>query len=437
MTSVPDLAQTLQTLLTTTADQLATSTGCIQRYRKLSGATLVQTLVLGWLHQPAATLHQLAQMAATLGVAITPQGIDHRFTPATARFLQQVLDAAVTQVLASDPVTIPLLRRFPAVMIQDSSMVLLPAALATIWRGCGSADPQAAAAALKLQVRLDLVTGALQGPLLHDGRIHDLNAPAQTVELPPGALRLADLGYSSLEILQHLSHQEDYWLTRWQAGTVVLNEEGHPLDLVAWLTAHDGDRPVDCPVWLGYRYQLPARLLAQRVPPEVAEQRRRRLRAEAQRRGQPVSALRLATADWTMYLTNVPTDRLSLQEALALGHARWQIELLFKLWKSQGLIDEWRSTHPWRILCELYAKLIAMVIQHWVVLTSCWKYPNRSWGKAAHTIRTYAVLVASALVGLADLTQVLTHLSQCLTAGCRLNPRKAAPNTYQLLLASP
>jgi hypothetical protein len=99
MTSVADLAHTLQTLLTTTAEQLATSTGCIRRHRKLSGATLVQTLVLGWLHQPEATLHQLAQMAATLGVAISPQGIDHRFTEGTATFLKQVLDVAVTQVL--------------------------------------------------------------------------------------------------------------------------------------------------------------------------------------------------------------------------------------------------------------------------------------------------------------------------------------------------
>ena len=84
-----------------------------------------------------------------------------------------------------------------------------------------------------------------------------------------------------------------------------------------------------------------------------------------------MSPVRWATADWTIDLTNVPADRLSLADALVLGHARWQIELIFKLWKSQGVIDTWRSTHPWRLLCELYAKLIAMVIQHWVVLTSC------------------------------------------------------------------
>src|SRR5262249_50684657 len=156
-----------------------------------------------------------------------------------------------------------------------------------------------------------------------------------TFELPAGALRLADLGYFSLDSLRRLSHSGVYWLTRWQAGTVVLDEQGRRLDLIAWLAAQ-GDAPVDCPVLLGQSYRLPGRLLVVRVPPEVAMQRRSRLHAEAQRRGQAVSLVRLAAADWTIYLTNVPAERLTLQEALVLGHARWQIELLFKLWKSQG-----------------------------------------------------------------------------------------------------
>jgi Transposase DDE domain len=435
MTSVSDLAQTLQTLLTTTADRLATSTGCIRRHRKLTGATLVQTLVLGWLHQPEATLHHLAQMSATLGVGISPQGLDRRFTEQTATCLKQVLDAAVTHMIASDPVAIPLLQRFAGILIQDSSIVLLPAALADTWRGCGCADPQTAAAAVKLQVRLDLLTGALQGPLLQDGRVHDLKAPAQTFDLPAGALRLADLGYFSLDSLQRLSHNGVFWLSRWQAGTVLVDEHGQPVDLIPWL-ATPGDASVDCPVLLGQTYHLPARLLVVRVPPEVAQQRRNRLHAEAQRRGQMVSKVRLAAADWTIYLTNVPVERLTLQEALVLGHARWQIELRFKLWKSQGGVDESRSAHPWRILCELYAKLLAMVIQHWVLLTSCWCSADRSLVKAAQTVRSYVPALALALAGLVQLQAVLETLGRCVASGCRLNPRQQHPATAQLLLAA-
>jgi hypothetical protein len=112
-------------------------------------------------------------------------------------------------------------------------------------------DPQVAAAASTLQVRWDWVTGALQGPLLQDERVHDRQAPAQTVAVPAGARRLADLDSFSLEILQQLSRQGHCWLTRWQAGTVVRDAAGHPRALVAWLRAQ-GDSPMDCPVWLGH-----------------------------------------------------------------------------------------------------------------------------------------------------------------------------------------
>jgi IS4 transposase len=83
----------------------------------------------------------------------------------------------------------------------------------------------------------------------------------------------------------------------------------------------------------------------------------------------------------------VPPERLTLREALVLGRMRWQIELLFKLWKSHGHVDESRSTKPWRILCEVYAKLLAMLVQHWVFLVSLWAYPDRSLPKAAQTVQ--------------------------------------------------
>ena len=68
-----------------------------------------------------------------------------------------------------------------------------------------------------------------------------------------------------------------------------------------------------------------------------------------------------ALAAWTVYVTNVPVALLSLDEALVLARCRWQIELLFKLWKQEGRIDESRSEQPWRVLCEVYAKLLGMV----------------------------------------------------------------------------
>ncbi len=106
-------------------------------------------------------------------------------------------------------------------------------------------------------------------------------------------------------------------------------------------------------------------------------------------------------------VTNVAAARRSVEALLVLARLRWQIELLFKLWKSQGQVDESRSAKPYRILCEVYAKLIAMVLQHWVLMTSCWQYPNRSWFKAAQTIRQHVMSLACALQSPARVHEVL------------------------------
>jgi IS4 transposase len=71
-----------------------------------------------------------------------------------------------------------------------------------------------------------------------------------------------------------------------------------------------------------------------------------------------VSAARLRLADWTILLTNVPPELPSVEEALVLARCRWQIELLWKLWKQHGKIDTWCSEKPYRILTEIYAKLL-------------------------------------------------------------------------------
>lgn len=432
MTTVPQLADTLREVLTTQADALARQTGFVQRCSKLTGAAFVQALVFGWLANPHATLEALAQAAAVVGVAISPQGLDQRCTEAGAAFLEAVLGAAVQAVIMAEPVSIPLVRRFSAVVLLDNSTVALPAAVAPWWPGCGGATTRHTAA-LKIGVRFDLCRGVLEGPLLCDGRTHDSCTPLQTAPLPRGALRVADLGFFDLAVLQQMATAGVYWLTRLHMTTTVAEAVGPPCD-VRRLLAAQGTATVDLPIALGAQHRLPARLLAVRVPQEVANQRRRRLRTEAKRRGKTPCARALAWCAWTLLITNAPPDLLSLREALVLARARWQIELLFKLWKSHGYIDESRSAKPWRVLCEVFAKLLAMLIQHWLLLVGCWTYPDRSLVKAAQTVRQQALHLASALSCPPLLCHAIGVIQRCLAVGCRLNRRKTKPNTYQLLL---
>jgi len=102
---------------------------------------------------------------------------------------------------------------------------------------------------------------------------------------------------------------------------------------------------------------------------------------------------------------------LRFEEALVLLRERWQMELLYKLWKQHVQMDEWRTADPWRKLCELYAKLIGAVPQHWLIVLFAWHDPQRSQVKLAQIVP--------------DCT---THV-----LGCRMNKRKQHPNSTQLL----
>ena len=125
--------------------------------------------------------------------------------------------------------------------------------------------------------------------------------------------------------------------------------------------------------------------------------------------------------------------RLSLPEALALARARWQVELLFKLWKNEGRIDEGRSADPQRVLCEVCAKLAAMVVQHRVLLTSLWRWPDRSRTEAAATVRREATCLAGAIDRRGRLREALRDTGRCPSVGCRVDKRRGRPSTVRPL----
>jgi len=186
-------------------------------------------------------------------------------------------------------------------------------------------------------------------------------------------------------------------------------------------------------VHVGDEYRHLMRLLILRVPEEVARRRRADLEADARRRGQPVRERAWKLAAWTILLTDVPTNLLSLQEALVLLRERWQMEMLYKLWKQYGRIDEWRTTNSWRVLCELYARLIGLLLQHWLILLFAWQDEQRSLVKLAQVVRDTACSLLEALAGDRSLRSALHVIQRRMRSGCQMNRRKKHPNAAQLL----
>jgi hypothetical protein len=423
MVSVADLAATRQPLFTTLADHAARETGFVQRVRTLTGAAFVQSLVFGWLGNPDASLSGLTQTATACDAPLSRQALDQRFTPQAAACLRRVLEAALIALVAADAVTVPILTRFRGVYLWDSTTITLPDLLATLWPGCGGRVATNTRAALKVHLRWEFTTGAFDWLTLTDARTSDRAAAGTAPPLPAGALRLADLGYFRLTLLPVLIAQRVFVLCRFPAQPLVFAGDA-PGQAVGDLLATQGDGPVDLPVTLGASARVPCRLLAVRVDPATTEQRRRRWRREAEREGHTVRASRLALADWDAWLTTVSPEQLTVDEARALIGLRWQIELVFKQWKSGGCVETSRSRQPYRVLTEVYAKLLAMVVQHWCLLSRSWDDPRRSLVKAAAMVRQHALLLVLACRQRDQLIAALAH------AGPRWRmPDRSAPDT--------
>jgi len=330
MTSIARMNRMVKQLFEYDSVELARAAGL--RQRKLTFVQLALILVLGRWKQPQAGPSALSRFAGSLGVSIEKQGLDCHFTARTADFLLALLRRAIEYVVCANAVSLPLLQQFRAVLIEDGSSISLPSILRPVWRGCGDRAAKAGKdaktqAALKVTVRWDLLAGRLHGPYLQEGRRHERSLVSREQVILPGSLWIADLGYWSLKWLRCLSQQGVYFLMRSKAG-IVLWHDKQRLDLLRVLPQVEGDR-LELSVEVGATKAVAGvRLLAERVPDEVAAQRQERIQAYADDHGKPINPLVWELAHWTLVLTNVPLCMLSFEQALALLRARWQVEIV-------------------------------------------------------------------------------------------------------------
>jgi hypothetical protein len=421
----------MQAVLQTRANEVAWETGFMERERILTGSSFVVGLVSAWQANPQVSLAGMSQALANAGTPISRQRVEQRFDARAVAFLKAMVDESLQVIVKGTPVDSGILARFSAVDLTDSSVITLPNTLHEIWRGSGGFGEQASTAAVKVSVRWNMRDGQLQTVTLSDGITHDRQSAAHQDPVAAGSLQIKDLGYFKLDDFEKIGHQGAFWLTRYKSGTYVLDEDGQKLDLASWLPQKVGQR-LDIAVRLGQKKHLPCRLVAERVPRKIVHQRHARIR-ETARQNQTVPSQRaLVLAQWTIYLTNVPDTLLNTVEVFIVGRYRWQIELLFKLWKSDLQIDDWNTSNPYRILCEFYGKLIAAIVTHWFLLLGCWHNPRRSLRQAMPTIHSLAWQWANSLSNLTLLVHMLRSLCRSLSH-CHLDRSQMSPRHFQLL----
>src|SRR6185295_17416859 len=315
MTTITQFQSVIQTLFSTTADRIAKDCGFVQRQRKIRGSQFLQATVFGFLAHPTATRQQLHQVLGQTGVRMSAQGFEQRFNERAVCFLEQMVEAALKLVFEGEKLS-PVLERFQGVYVTD----------------CTRIEP--AIYPLKIAARLELQRGALRLSL-EELATHDNATAVTTYPLPRGALHLGDLGFFDLERFAEWAEAGVEWVSRYRTGTCLYTLDQQSLELESLLPQVSATYALN--VLVGRIHRLPMRLVAQRVSDSTYRQRLRRLRQTAQRKQQPLSSRQQTLARWTLYLTSMCD--LDFDQVHTLIRARWQIERLFRRWKSLGKLS--------------------------------------------------------------------------------------------------
>ena len=299
------------------------------------------------------------------GLQVRKQSIQERFNERTVAFMKSILSMLLAHQL-KPAVKEESLLFFNRIRVKDSTRFTLPAAYAQIYKGAGGAVVNGESM-ISIQYEYDLLSSSTLDLRLTTGTRNDqLDAKENTHDIAENDLFIRDLGYSTLGYLQQIINGKAYFLNRLSPQTSVYDTEKNN-EKIDFSKCRKKMKKHNLPylqydVIIGKKAQVPCRLIIYPVDRDTYEQRVRKTAKQAKSCGYQVSEAFKVTAQLTLYITNVPEDKLPAPAIKKTYGLRWQIELFFKIWKSQVNIDHVKEMKLHRFECQLIAKLLWLII---------------------------------------------------------------------------
>lgn len=262
--------------------------------------------------------------------AMSRQALHSRMKEEAVGFLEAVLDHIVSQRIA--PLVPADERIFRRILIQDSTQLKMHRANHQAYPALDNNSGRTAG--VKIDMRLDAMSGLPLSPRQSPARTQDRTLGPELIdEVEAGDLVIRDMGYFALPGFLAIEKKGSWWISRLHGLVEAKLVDGTTLEDIL---AHGRADRIDVPVLLG-KVEHPARLIATRVPVEVAARRRAARREKSSKQGHTPSVRALTRDDWTIHVTNVDGSMMSAEAVASAYRLRWEIEIKFRAWKQSWL----------------------------------------------------------------------------------------------------
>jgi hypothetical protein len=250
------------------------------------------------------------------------------------------------------------------ILIQDSTCLELNKNLAEFYAGSSGA---ASKAAIKIDCIYDFTNEKILDIQHFSRNFNDHNNGKKIFNhLRKGDLVLRDLGYINLEELEEIDKNDSYYISRYKSNLKIYlkKEDSTPLNILEFIKKKLKHKEcLDREIYLGKK-KLKTRIVILKLPDEVVNERLRKAHREAQRARSTLSELKKALLSYTIFITNLSSEKYSYKDLCLLYRVRWRIELLFKEWKSQLNIKNITGKNIHRINCLIYSRLCLILLMN-------------------------------------------------------------------------
>jgi len=343
-----------------TIEELAIKTGFIVRKVKITGLSFIGTLMSVNSDFIMSDENLCRNMSEDYGANLTRQGLNKRLhQKKSVDYLKEVVDVVLKERYKPvDGEIGGLLRQFNNTYIEDNSSISLPKDLKEEYKGSSG---KASSSALKIYLNYNVTQNSIEKLEVASWNKSDAKFNGNIIEiLKKDDLVLRDLGFFKIDRFKEIEKKEAYYLSRYFLSTTIyINDK--KTDLLEFLKSKKEYKIIDEKVKISTQ-KFSTRLVAIRVSDDIYNKRVRALNKAYRRRRKVPNKSTLELQRYIIFITNIPKETIAPQHIGTIYRLRWSIELIFKRWKSIFKINRVTGKSGNRILCFIYAKLIAILL---------------------------------------------------------------------------
>jgi hypothetical protein len=360
-------------------EELAKKTGFVHRKSKFTASDFVSLCAFLTDDLSTKSLTRLcSQLDAQRNLSMSTEGLNQRFNTAGVTFLKKLFSVLLREKIASSS-SIPcsLDAHFHRIRILDATVFQLPDEYVSSYSGSGGSAHKAG---IKIQLEYELKSGQFLQIDVGNGKNSDgLYGSERVKTVEKNDLCIRDLGYFCLEDFEEINQRGAFYVSRLKINvrvylkneTVERFKDGKvkkgslytEVDLEAIMDQLQPGEIMEIPeAYLGRDKKICTRLLIYKL---IAAQTQERLRIRAQnekKKGVVYKDRTKRLSSINVYMTNIPPSYVAKEQMYPLYSLRWQIEILFKTWKSLFQIDEVKRSKIERFECHLYGQLVSLLL---------------------------------------------------------------------------